>query len=91
MTDGGFPSRADRTALIDFACTLADAARAVTMPAAEAGLPCEDKNQGGVFDPVTEADRGAERAMRALIEAHHPDHGIAGEELPPRPAMPWSG
>ena len=76
----------DRDDLTRFACALADAARAVTLPAAEAGLPCEDKNEGGVFDPVTEADRGAERAMRTLIEAHHPDHGIAGEELPPRPA-----
>jgi myo-inositol-1(or 4)-monophosphatase len=49
-------------------------------------LPCEDKNEGGVFDPVTEADRDAERAMRALIEARFPDHGIFGEELAARPA-----
>jgi myo-inositol-1(or 4)-monophosphatase len=32
------------------------------------------------FDPVTAADRGAERAIRALIEVRHPDHGIEGEE-----------
>ena len=86
MTEARSPLRVDRTALLDFACTLADAARAVTLPAAEGGLPCEDKNAGGAFDPVTEADRGAEQAMRALIEARYPDHGIAGEELPPRPA-----
>lgn len=30
--------------------------------------------------PVTEADRAAEAAMRALIEAHFPDDGIIGEE-----------
>jgi histidinol phosphatase-like enzyme (inositol monophosphatase family) len=31
--------------------------------------------------PVTRADREAETAMRALIEAHFPDHGIVGEEF----------
>ncbi|MCR5874579.1 histidinol-phosphatase [Phenylobacterium sp. J426] len=39
---------------------------------------------GGVgykaFDPVTEADRGAERAIRALIAERYPDHGVIGEE-----------
>jgi len=30
--------------------------------------------------PVTAADRGAEAAMRKLIEARFPDHGIIGEE-----------
>lgn len=81
--------------LADFAGALADAARAVTLPGAAAALPCEDKgkSKGGVFDPVTEADRGAERAMRALIERHYPDHGIFGEELAARPAkgdLAWS-
>jgi len=65
-----------------FASRLADAARAVTLLAAERTV--EDKSKGGVFDPVTEADRDAERAMRALIEAEYPDHGIAGEELADR-------
>lgn len=36
---------------------------------------------GAVWDPVTEADRGAERIMRNLIEARFPDHGILGEEF----------
>lgn len=31
--------------------------------------------------PVTIADRSAEEAMRALIEAQFPDHGIFGEEF----------
>ena len=30
--------------------------------------------------PVTAADRGAERAMRSLIERRYPDHGVVGEE-----------
>jgi myo-inositol-1(or 4)-monophosphatase len=61
-----------------FASRLADAARAVTLAAAN--FEIHDKNEGGAFDPVTDADREAERAMRALIEAEHPDHGISGEE-----------
>lgn len=32
------------------------------------------------FDPVTEADRKAELAIRAEISATYPDHGILGEE-----------
>ena len=76
----------DRNHFADFACALADAARRVTLAGAQAALPCEDKNMGGVFDPVTAADRDAERAMRVLIEARFPDHGIQGEELAARPA-----
>jgi len=39
-------------------------------------------DKGGVhgFDPVTEADKGAERAIRALITARYPEHGVIGEE-----------
>jgi myo-inositol-1(or 4)-monophosphatase len=33
--------------------------------------------------PVTEADRGAERLMRAMIRARFPAHGIVGEEFGP--------
>jgi myo-inositol-1(or 4)-monophosphatase len=40
-----------------------------------------DKSRGGVFDPVTEADRAAEVAMRRLIESTFPRHGIIGEEF----------
>jgi myo-inositol-1(or 4)-monophosphatase len=42
-------------------------------------LVADNKAKSG-FDPVTEADRAAERALRAAIEAHYPDHGIWGEE-----------
>jgi myo-inositol-1(or 4)-monophosphatase len=38
------------------------------------------------FDPVTAADTAAERAMREMIEARYPDHGIVGEEYGERPA-----
>ncbi len=35
---------------------------------------------GAAFDPVTAADRGAEAEIRRLIAAHHPQHGVIGEE-----------
>jgi myo-inositol-1(or 4)-monophosphatase len=35
--------------------------------------------------PVTAADRGAELALRRLIELRYPEHGIVGEEFGTRP------
>jgi myo-inositol-1(or 4)-monophosphatase len=80
-------------ALIAFASRLADAARAQTLARAFAIGDVENKGGPDGFDPVTEADREAERAMRELIERHYPDHGIAGEEFDDRPAagpFTWS-
>ena len=68
-----------------FASRLADAARAVTLLAAVREV--EDKGEGGAFDPVTDADRAAEQAMRALIASEYPDHGIDGEEHGARAAL----
>jgi len=39
-----------------------------------------DKGGAKGFDPVTEADKGAERAIRALIAERYPQHGVIGEE-----------
>ena len=63
-----------------FAETLADAARAAILPFFRAPHVVENKG-GALFDPVTEADRAAEAAMRALIEREFPTHGIQGEEF----------
>ncbi len=47
----------------------------------------EDANADGAgFDPVTEADRTVEAAIRARIEDRFPEHGIIGEEDSPRQA-----
>jgi len=69
---------------------LADAARAAILPFFRAPHAIEDKGQNrGArgYDPVTEADRAAETAMRALIAARYPDHGVLGEEFAARPAQ----
>ena len=44
-----------------------------------------DKSDGGAFDPVTDADRRVEAAIRERIAARFPDHGIYGEELGDKP------
>jgi len=62
-----------------FAETLADAAADAIQPYFRAGLAVEDKG-GRLYDPVTVADKAAEEAMRALIQAQYPSHGILGEE-----------
>lgn len=64
---------------------LADAAQAETLPRFRGtGLRADNKDTGG-FDPVTEADRGAERAMRAILAARRPADAILGEEYGPQP------
>lgn len=63
-----------------FAARLADAARAETLPRFRAKT--EIHNKAGVwFDPVTDADREAERAQRRMIAAVYPGHGVIGEEF----------
>lgn len=59
---------------------LADAARPATLAHFRADVDVASKEDGG-FDPVTEGDRAAERAMRAVLAKLRPDDGILGEEF----------
>jgi myo-inositol-1(or 4)-monophosphatase len=72
-------------ATIAFAHTLADAAGEVIRPYFRQRIAVANKPMlvGGkeVFDPVTEADKNAELAIRALIERERPADGILGEEF----------
>jgi inositol-phosphate phosphatase/L-galactose 1-phosphate phosphatase/histidinol-phosphatase len=68
----------DIDALIALAGRLADASRPVVLRHYRPGIGFEDKADAS---PVTAADREAEAAMRAIVAAEHPDHGIVGEEL----------
>ncbi len=68
---------------VDFAAfveRLAQVSGEVILPFFRSSIGAEDKSRGGVFDPVTEADRGAEAAMRRLIAQTFPAHGVIGEE-----------
>ena len=59
------------------AAELADTAGAAIRPYFRTALAIDDKAD---LSPVTVADRAAELAMRQLIAARFPEHGIIGEE-----------
>jgi histidinol phosphatase-like enzyme (inositol monophosphatase family) len=60
---------------------LADAAAERCLPLfRSAGLAADNKAASG-FDPVTRADREAERAMRAVIARERPGDAVHGEEF----------
>jgi|HigsolmetaAR201D_1030396.scaffolds.fasta_scaffold00016_53 histidinol-phosphate phosphatase HisN, inositol monophosphatase family len=63
----------------EFFRRLAAAAAAETLPRFRDGGRVMNKRASG-FDPVTEADRATEQAIRDLIAREFPDHGIVGEE-----------
>ena len=81
MTDplrGAAPRLSDD--LIATAHAMADAARAAILPLfRRADLATDDKGSGR-FDPVTEADRAAEAAMRAVLARDRPEDAVLGEE-----------
>jgi len=60
---------------------LAHASGQAILPFFRSHIGAQDKSAGGVFDPVTEADRAAELTMRAMIMEQFPSHGIIGEEF----------
>jgi myo-inositol-1(or 4)-monophosphatase len=69
---------------VDFAAfvdELATVAGEAVRPFFRTTLGVENKGKGGLFDPVTAADRAAEQAMRSLIRKAFPQHGIVGEEF----------
>ncbi|MDP3658958.1 histidinol-phosphatase [Phenylobacterium sp.] len=66
-----------------FIVELNRASSEVILPLFRAEHGMENKNLAlgkAGFDPVTAADKGAEAAIRQLIAARYPDHGVIGEE-----------
>lgn len=71
--------------LLPLALRLADAARSAALPhfRTHAASCADDKAAPGSlggYDPVTEADRAAERAIREILADQRPTDGIEGEE-----------
>lgn len=70
-----------RDDIFETAAAMADAARRQTLPLFRSlDLRPDNKLPTG-FDPVTAADRQAEKAMRAVLEVRRPDDAILGEEF----------
>lgn len=61
---------------------LADAAAGVTLHHFRTQIAPDNKDAQG-FDPVTEGDRSAERALRGLVKELRPGDAVIGEEYPP--------
>ncbi len=66
--------------LIVFANRLADTSGAVIRPLFRQRIDVAHKQGVHDFDPVTEADKGAERAIRALLAKERPADAVLGEE-----------
>ena len=72
---GGLSRDDVRRTLLD----AAEIAAAITLPRFRRNIAVDNKWTVG-FDPVTEADREAERVIRQLIGERFPEHAIVGEE-----------
>jgi myo-inositol-1(or 4)-monophosphatase len=72
--------RPEFQSLLATAHALADRAGAVILPHFRTQQAVDHKG-GGLFDPVTAADRNAEAAIRAGLAEAYPSHGILGEEF----------
>lgn len=76
------PKKPTASSLLPLAHTLADMAGKAVLPYFRKPLQVENKAGGlGGFDPVTAADRAAERAISRHLAKAEPDHAIVGEEF----------
>ena len=78
MTSDLSPQRLDD--LDAFLVELNRASSRQILPLFRADHGLDDKGTPGAFDPVTQADRGAEAAIRGLIAERFAEHGVIGEE-----------
>jgi len=74
------PSSSSFAALLNTAHTLADLSEEVILRRFRRPIAVEDKGSPLGFDPVTAADRDAERVISRYLQRHHPSHSIVGEE-----------
>lgn len=90
MPDSPAPATEKIEELEAFFLELNRASAEVILPLFRADHGLVDKGGAKGFDPVTEADKGAEAAIRKLISARYPEHGVIGEEWgEDRPDAEW--
>ena len=70
-----------RAEYLAFAIEIARAGGAATLPYFRTSTVVENKLTDGQFDPVTEADKAAEKIIRESISDKYPAHGVFGEEF----------
>ena len=81
MIDSQSLTAAETESIIDTANAMADAAREVILPRFRSNsLVAENKSLHG-FDPVTDADKVAEKAMISELKKRRPTDGVFGEEF----------
>ncbi|ROU00184.1 inositol monophosphatase family protein [Histidinibacterium lentulum] len=73
-------TEAEARQIIDTARACAEAARAETLAHFRTAMSGDETKSATAYDPVTEADRAAERAMRAILANERPNDAIMGEE-----------
>jgi myo-inositol-1(or 4)-monophosphatase len=76
-----FLMNSDLDRRVAFADRLADAAGEVIRPYFRKRIDVADKGNRGFYDPVTEADKRAEIAIRDMIAEAFPQDAILGEEF----------
>lgn len=74
-------SEGERRELVAVAAALADAARRETLVHFRTDGLAADSKESARFDPVTVADRAAERAMCEILAVRRPQDAILGEEF----------
>ena len=67
-------------ALLDFAHLLAEKSGPVVMRHFRKRISVDNKQHDGGFDPVTAADKDAERVIAKTLRTQFPEHGLIGEE-----------
>ncbi|QPM90979.1 histidinol-phosphatase [Pseudooceanicola algae] len=72
---------AQQREILDTAHEMADAAGSAILPFFRQPDLSEDNKLAGGYDPVTEADRAAEQAMRDILARRRPQDAILGEEF----------
>lgn len=74
------PTNTQISTFLATAHRLADLSGAAIRPYFRRAMKVDNKAAAGKFDPVTAADRAAERAIIKALKAEWPDHGVEGEE-----------
>ncbi len=87
-----FPTGSVFKDLLALAHDLADRSGEIIRPHFRRPIEVANKAGAAAFDPVTKADKGAERAIVRLLRSRAPEHGIVGEEYGsqrPDAALQW--